>query len=204
MSGNCYGVLFDNGVFKVGRSRSVVSRVGEHIKSAESLGLGVSLIFITESVVDEMALEAKILGLLSNKINTRGVEYFEGVSRSQALSIFTATGVMFYPLAAISNIKHGRLNCAIPMDLILSDLEIGIHSDLELIKVKNKIFDSLESGTLPTGKINNRLRSTPKALVLAALSEMEAEGSIYKSTHKHPKMKRDVNNWTLSFSRAGI
>lgn len=198
MSGNCYGVLFNNGVFKVGRSRNVISRVSGHVKSAESLGLCVSLIFITVSVSDEAALEEKLLRLLDGKSKTRGVEYFEGVSRSLALSVFASSGVVFYPLATISNIGSRWLNCAIPMDLVLSDSEIGAHSDLEIIKIKSRILGFLESGTLPTGIINNKLRSTPKAMILSALSTMEKEGSVLKHTHIHPKMKREVNNWSLN------
>jgi len=197
MSGNCYAVLFNNGVCKLGRSENIASRISSHVKSGESMGLSVELIVITQSVENEKILELKLLSKFKGESNTRGVEYFENIEKDMVINAFMDLGVVFYPIKEIKSVNASGIVCTIPNGFIRGGDESKYIDELQLISLKTKIKEFLSASNLTTGLITNRLRRKSKTMVLKALSELERCGAIACDKHIHPTKKIEIATWHL-------
>ena len=183
MVGNLYGVLFENGFFKVGMSGDVVSRVKSHIRASRSIGVSASVFFITEPVFAVEIAEKSLISYCNKNFKKVSDEYFEGVDFSTAKQAMTETKklVLWGDEFESPMGSDGSVKIRVPF-LIEAKSDRG-----EEKLTKDRIFAlvAASGGGLTEGVLKNRNR-TKKNKVAMVAREMAESGDLIASYKKHP------------------
>lgn len=191
MKGSVYAVLFTNGLFKVGHSKNVASRVRTHISAGKSFGYESEMIFFTEPHDFPQRTEKKLLEFCSDRFNKNSPEYFEGGDYHSVREVMLQTKRMIAWGSGLS----------VKGDILMVPMMAGGDPDGEYVKIqemlialKKKVIDVIEKNPgVSAGVIKNRMR---KHDVSEILEEIEEEGLVTVETNKHPTNGKTISRYT--------
>ena len=179
--GIVYAVLFDNGLFKVGRTRNLQARIRSHISSGKSFGYGLDVFLFTEQHEFFERTEEKLLNYCRGRFQANSPEYFEGGDYHSVKEVMMRAGTLVGWGNSLAT-KDGAVIVSMP--------ELQKTKETKKIKESNTIKEKIirllkgKPDGLTEGVIKNRCRPNE---VYDDLMELLGAGEIRVLESKHPK-----------------
>jgi hypothetical protein len=167
---NCYAILFETGLLKVGRTGNILDRVKKHKDDASIHSVGVIKMWLAIDVDDSKRLEVSLIRRASENFNKFRNEYFSCVTEREARAIVSNHGEFFIECLDVKPASQD--NC---ISLIVGSKQSKFESQpkYEDDKRVKKILKLIgENKKITRGVIINRLRPAKKDTIDALLDSM--------------------------------
>lgn len=187
MKGSVYAVLFTNGLFKVGYSSNVASRIRAHIGAGKSFGFELEMFFFTEAHSSPDRTEKNVLGYCTDRFAQNSPEYFEGGDYHSVREAMMQTKKM---VAWGSGMTTRGDTILIPMSKTIGG-EDYISSIKEYTSgLSARVLDVIKKNPgATTGVIKNRFR---KQDITDILGDLKASEDVTVEVVKHPANGKEV------------
>lgn len=191
---NLYGVLYSNGIFKVGRSSQVINRIKTHVRRGVSMGSPVSCCFISQPVDNPKTMEQVLIDNASKVLTRITREFFSEASMESAGEIMASLGLLVtWTDGMIINKKDGNPLVSCPIDLHLSD------SKYVMTLAKSKLVSLIKENPFITAGVLNKSmerEGIDKGHTNLLLRELLEDRKIKEFTSIHPKNKTTIYKYS--------
>lgn len=193
ITGSVYAVLFTNGLFKVGYSSNVASRIRSHIGSGKSFGFELEMFFFTELHPSPERTERNVLGYCSDRFVQNSPEYFEGGDYHSVREAMMQTKKM---VAWGSGMTTRGDTILIPMSKSIGAGNYASSSREYAKDLRARVLAVIKKNPgLTVGVIKNRFRRQD---ITDILDDLEMAKDVSVERFGHPKNGRDVLKYYAS------
>lgn len=192
---NLYGVLYDNGIFKVGRSGDVISRLRTHITNGRAMGTKMVCCLITQPVRNPEEAENQLKASAASILQSNTPEYFQGADLKSAIRVMISTGLLVtWTDGVFINKKYSSPLISCPLGMSLDACEP--YSDDAVLAVK-KIL--LKHSPINLGVLVQRLsrKGMDRAFAKSLVKDMANNKELIEITSTHPRNKMTVYSYEL-------